>query len=87
MNSNQHYTVGQINLPTQTTAYIPTVFTVPPELKVGDFWYVKPQGELELIVFKILDATEKTVYILNPSTSRMRRYKKTDIEFVERVKR
>lgn len=75
----------------QHTAYIPTVFIVPPELNVGEFWYVKYQGGNCLAKVLIKDVTEKTVYLeeYNHNGSyayNSRRYKKTDIEFVEKVK-
>lgn len=71
------------------TAYIPTVFITPPELKVGEVWYVKFSGSNCLSEEKIVDVTDKTVllekfdanYFVRPT-----RFKKTDIEFVEKVK-
>jgi hypothetical protein len=71
------------------TAYIPTPFDVPPELKVGDKWFVKLQGASWLTEQKIIEVTEKTVLLQQMDDSLARhahlRYKKTDIEFVEKV--
>jgi hypothetical protein len=71
------------------TAYIPTPFVVPPELKVGDKWFVKLQGASCLTEQKIIEVTEKTVLLQRMDDSLALhthlRYKKTDIEFVEKV--
>ena len=74
-----------------TTAYIPTVFTAPPELRFGETWYVKFPNDTALSKVVIDDVTEKTVYLSEYTNSgsyayNSRRYKKTDIEFVEKVK-
>lgn len=62
------------------SAYIPTVFTAPPELKVGEKWYVKFPDSTCLSEARILDVTEKTVLFYSNV-----RFKKTDVEFVEKV--
>ena len=71
------------------TAYIPTTFIVPPELKVGDKWFVKLQGASCLAEQEIIEVTEKTVLLhrINeyPSLRTNLRYKKSDVEFVEKV--
>jgi len=76
------------------TTYIPTPFVVPPELKVGDKWYVKYQpGFCGLSEVEIKEVTEKTVVLQSldkllgyeRGESRPVRYKKSDIEFVEKV--
>jgi len=80
-------------IPNQLTelksAYIPTTFIVPPELKVGDKWFVKLQGASCLTEQKIIEVTEKTVLLQRMDDSLALhthlRYKKTDIEFVEKV--
>jgi hypothetical protein len=82
--------VGIPNQPTELkSAYIPTTFIVPPELKVGDKWFVKLQGASCLTEQKIIEVTEKTVLLQRMDDSLARhahlRYKKTDIEFVEKV--
>ena len=78
------YTVGFENTQT-TTAYIPTVFIVPPELKVGDNWYVKLPGWNYVFKSEILEVTEKTVKIKFGNHPPPQRYKKSDVEFVEKV--
>ena len=85
-----HTFAGIPNQPTELkSAYIPTTFIVPPELKVGDKWFVKLQGASCLTKQKIIEVTEKTVLLQRMDDSLARhahlRYKKTDIEFVEKV--
>lgn len=56
------------------------------ELKVGEEWYVKQKDRNDLIVFKILEVTEKTVFVEDHNMGWQHiRYKKSDIEFVEKV--
>jgi hypothetical protein len=85
-----HTFAGIPNQPTELkSAYIPTTFIVPPELKVGDKWFVKLQGASCLTEQKIIEVTEKTVILQRMDDSLAGhahlRYKKTDIEFVEKV--
>jgi hypothetical protein len=70
------------------TAYIPTVFILPPELKVGDKWYIKYPEDYEVTKVKILELTEKTVQfkVAEDGPAYPSRYKKIDVEFVEKVK-
>jgi hypothetical protein len=84
------FSVGIPNQPTELkSVYIPTTFIVPPELKVGDKWFVKLQGASCLTEQKIIEVTEKTVLLQRMDDSLAGhahlRYKKTDIEFVEKV--
>ena len=78
------------NSMTQTTSsYIPTIstqFIMPPELNVGEHWYVKFPGAIALTEVVIDEVTSKTV-VLTPTKkySPPGRYKKSDIEFVEKV--
>jgi hypothetical protein len=67
------------------SAYVPTVFTVPPELKVGDKWYVKEPDQKILVVYEIFEVTEKTVVMKEKNFVGHYRYRKSDIEFVEKV--
>lgn len=80
-------TFGVVHRTTELkSVYIPTTFIVPPELKVGDKWYVKQKDRNDLVVFKILEVTEKTVLVEDHNMGWQHiRYKKTDIEFVEKV--
>ena len=74
-----------------TTAYIPTTFPVPPELNVGECWYIKFPNATALVEVEIIDVTKQTVVLkqireisyLAPES----RYKKSDIEFVEKMEK
>ena len=88
----QSYTVGfgtaqsVMNPATQATpVYIPTLFVVPPE--VGESWYVKLPGCARIQYVRIIEVTEKTINLmdLNSESKTLCRYKKTDVEFVEKV--
>jgi hypothetical protein len=70
------------------TAYIPTVIILPPELKAGDKWYVKEPDQKILVVYEIFEVTEKTVVMKeeNYVGCGHYRYRKSDIEFIEKVK-
>jgi hypothetical protein len=100
---NKKYTIG-VDIPAMTpitdhtftlkSAYIPTTFIAPPDLKVGDKWYIKyQQGFCGLTEVEIKEVTEKTVVLQSLDSrlgyergeSRPVRYKKFDIEFVEKV--
>jgi hypothetical protein len=79
---------------TLKSAYIPTPFVVPPALKVGDKWYIKyQQGFCGLTEVEIKEVTEKTVVLQSSDKwlgyergeNKPVRYKKLDIEFVEKV--
>lgn len=70
--------------------HIPTPFIVPPEIKVGENWYVKFPGAIALVEVEIVEVTKQTVVIKQPHRSlsylsNENRYKKSDIEFVEKV--
>ena len=68
--------------------HIPTVFVVPPELRMGQYWYVKYPGATALSEVEIMGVTEKTV-VLKDTRSKFTenmRYEKTDVKFVEQVK-
>lgn len=69
------------------SAYIPTVFIAPPELNVGETWYVKYPEDYEVTKVKILELTEKTVQfkVAEDGPAYPSRYKKSDVEFVEKV--
>jgi hypothetical protein len=92
--TSDHTFTGIPPTTSQKMAYIPTVFTVPPELNVGEIWYIKyQQGFCGLTEVEIKEVTEKTV-VLQSLDSRLGyecggnkpvRYKKLDIEFVEKV--
>ena len=73
--------------PTTSTAYIPTQFIVPPKVEVGEAWYVKLPGCARLQYVRILEVTEKTINLkdLESESLAKGRYKKTDIEFVEKA--
>lgn len=76
------------NNPTTTTAYIPTVFVVPPELKVGEHWYIKYLGARSLVEVEIKEVSQKTVLLKNvdrPYDNPVR-YEISDVKFVEKVK-
>ncbi len=70
------------------TAYIPTVF-IKLDLKCGDVWYCKLPGGNMLQHCKIVEITEKTVLLkdLDSKYDAFGRYKKTDIEFVEKLEK
>lgn len=75
---------------TQTTSsYIPTIstpFIMSPELNVGERWYVKFPEARALTEVVIDEITLKTVVIIpTKKYSPPGRYKKSDIEFVEKV--
>ena len=55
------------------------------ELLVGDKWYIKIRDSQTLSEVKIIEVTEKTV-LLSWENLIKTRYKKMDIEFVEKVK-
>ena len=82
------YTVGFENTQT-TTAYIPTVFIVPPELKVGDNWYVKLPGATALVEVKIEQVTPKTVLLrqMDFPYNNPLRYEISNITFVKKVEK
>lgn len=71
-----------------TSSYIPTIFTMPSELNVGEYWYVKFPNVNRLVEVVIGGVTSKTV-VLSPTEENRPtyRYKKTDIEFVEKVEK
>lgn len=70
-----------------TPVYIPTPFIVLPEIEVGENWFVKLPGCSMVQNVRIVDITEKTVNLndLNSAKIALGRYKKTDVEFVEKV--
>lgn len=70
-----------------TTAYIPTVFVLPPKVEVGEQWYVKLPGCHRIQDVRIVDITDKTVNLkdLESESLALGRYKKSDVEFVEKV--
>jgi len=72
--------------PTTSTAYIPTQSIVPPKVESGEAWYVKLPGCVRLQYVRILEVTEKTINLkdLESEYFSTDRYKKTDIEFVEK---
>lgn len=75
-----------MNPATQATPVcIPTLFVVPPE--VGESWYVKLPGSARIQHVRILEVTEKTMNLmdLESEVTALGRYKKTDIEFVEKA--
>ena len=76
------------------TSYIPTPFIVPPEIKVGENWYVKNyivgnRSSVPLREIEVLDVTKNTVLIREIHEDGYEpdayRFKKSDIEFVEKV--
>ena len=78
-----------MNPATVTTSYIPTPFIVPPEIKVGENWYIKLPGAIALVEVEILEVTKQTVVIKQSHRSLSyisseNRYKKSDIEFIEK---
>jgi hypothetical protein len=88
------YTVGfgnaqsVMNPATQATpVYLPTPFIVPPKIEFGEEWYVKLPGCARIQHVRILEVTEKTINLmdLESEVTAFGRYKKTDIEFVEKV--
>lgn len=74
-----------------TTAYIPTTFPSPLQLNVGEQWYVKLPNATALVEVEIIEVTNQSVVLkqikeisyLAPKS----RYKKSDIEFVEKVEK
>lgn len=77
-----------MNPATQATpVYIPTQFIVPPKVECGEAWYVKLPGCARLQYVRILEVTEKTINLkdLESEVLAKGRYKKTDIEFVEKA--
>ena len=77
-----------MNPATQTApVYIPTQFIVPPKVESGEAWYVKLPGCARLQYVRILEVTEKTINLkdLESESLAKGRYKKTDIEFVEKA--
>lgn len=78
------------NSMTQTTSsYIPTIstpFIMPPKLNVGEHWYIKFPEAKALVEVVIDEVTSKTV-VLSPTEKYKPtlRYKKSDIEFVEKL--
>lgn len=68
------------------SSYIPTPFIMPPELRFGEYWYVKFPNVNRLVEVVIDEVTSKTV-VLSPTEENRPtyRYKKSDIEFVEKV--
>lgn len=82
------------NSMTQTTSsYIPTIstpFIMPPELKVGEHWYVKFPESKTLKEVEILEVTKHTALVKEHKGNLLTyscRYKKSDIEFVEKVEK
>ena len=73
--------------PTTSTAYIPTQSIVPPKVESGEAWYVKLPGCARLQYVRILEVTEKTINLKDLESESLSngRYKKTDIEFVEKA--
>lgn len=75
-----------------TSSYVPTIstqFVMPPELRFGECWYVKLPGATALVEVEIIEVTKQTVLLKQNKeqsylTSKLR-YKKSDIEFVEKV--
>jgi hypothetical protein len=76
-----------MNPATQATAYIPTVFPIPPKIEVGENWYVKLPGCARLQNIRVVEITKETINLkdLESESLALGRYKKTDIEFVEKV--
>lgn len=74
---------------TYRSVFIPQMSIAQPELVVGDKWYVKIRDSLALSEVKITEVTEKTVllYPLSHSPFKEVRYRKFDIEFIEKAEK
>ena len=58
----------------------------PPDLNIGELWYIKLSNTSPAETVQIDDITEKTVLLSQNITIGQTRYKITDIDFIEKVK-
>ena len=84
-----HNCEGEFGPATVHTSYIPTPFIVPPEIKVGENWYIKRPEKTSLDKVEVIEVTQKTIQVLDIGRvlheDSLLRFKKSDIEFVEKV--
>ena len=76
-----------MNIPFHLRPDPPITLTSDPTLSSGQHWYIKLPNTISLSEVLIEEVTPKTVLLKPIEKNQPMRYKKSDIEFVEKVEK